>query len=235
MNFLCIKITERKYAEAFQAGQLYMNSLQHFRGTIDQQLRGDIYEGIYGTVGKKDISQFGAETGFVLDKQLVNMMIGDLFLIDEGLKYVKLFCMYMLKYSPAKNEIQSMDERTLDFGDTFVIIKDLDEFHRRIVYAMQKRNQDFEGLEDAAVEYLSNEEGTRQWGPFKKTDNYEWQQEYRFALYPKENSKEFTTEASCLDVGDLTDITVIGDMHELWERTQKDFKYLEQFLIRCES
>lgn len=235
VKFLCIKITERKYAEAFRAGQVYMNSLQHFRGTTDEQLRGDIFEGIYGSVGKRDIPKFGEETGFRLDEKLIEMMVGDLLLVDEGLKYTKLFCMYMLQYSPVENTIKRMDKRILEFGDTFVIIKDLDELHGRMVSTMNKRSKDFYGLEDAAVEYLSMEEGTRHWGPFKKTNNYEWQQEYRFALHPNTNSKEFTTEASCLELGDLTDITVIGEANELWERTQKDFKYLEEFLIQCES
>lgn len=111
---------------------------------------------------------------------------------------MNVFCMYALRESPSGMVV---DPRNFDFGDTFAIFTDFDEFTRRVQAALAGTGQTVQWAPVDYIDYATYEGPT---GVFKKDCRFSYQSELRLALVPG-----FGT-AHQLDVGDLSDITRIG-------------------------
>lgn len=99
-----------------------------------------------------------------------------------------------------------VDPRNFDFGDTFAVFTDFDEFTRRVQAALVGTGQSAQWAPVDYIDYATYQGPT---GVFKKDRSFSYQSELRLALVPG-----FGT-AHQLDVGDLSDIIRIGRSEDL--------------------
>lgn len=224
MRFEFYKILDRKYAEDFQRGYLYMNTLNYFREIEKNNAQGDCLEGIYGTIRKEQLKQFG----FQFDPNLIKAIKGNITLISDYYGLNNLFCLYRLFIDDTKKIVWAPNEELRKFNDldienkVIVHIKDTEKFLVLVNHAIQNE------LKKRTIEYgiYGNVVYCNAWihadGPgtrsaFHKGSDYAYQNEWRLCLlrYALDNSPYQ------LAIGDLSDITEIIS--------------LEQFLVHPEK
>ena len=203
-----------------------MNYLGYFwdplNGYAEQQ---DITE---GTVLTKNTKQFQIQDEFG------KHVIGDSMFIAEGYKYCNIACFYRIdaKIFPAidRNVMMDWQEANMkNFGNSVVIIKDVEEFIRRITVAVQAKNwkycagdieyyrevKDDIPVPDIPCMFIQSDypfdlrempEG-KKFDSFCKSHKFKNQNEWRISLYRGIKEEEPYT----LEVGDLRDIACLTD------------------------
>lgn len=208
---MLIKFAPLEFAKSFREGTIYMNSLDYFRGIEDEGVRGDIFEGTHSLIANKDIGQLLAPHGMDISEEFQKNIIGGMSLLSEELKYFKVFCMYKLGYKLEKKLIETIDKRISDFGNTFVLITDFNEFKSRVNNELEKGNYEIYDFGAQEVSYYQYDQPTQELGPFAKSAAYSWQKEFRLIASPLEP----TLKPLVLNVGDLSDISIIGSTDRL--------------------
>jgi hypothetical protein len=210
------KFGASQHIAQFAQGLLYMNTLKHFVEVETNSLRRDSHEGT-SLVRKGDgaILQIkitpevakafnisGTDGEF---KSIANIW-GPIRFQPNALQSVNVFCMYALRESASDVLV---DPRNFGFGDSFAILKDFDEFMKRVKVAAQRAGQE---LRYDLVEYIdeASYEGTV--GIFRKLSDFSYQSEFRIGLVPG------TGAPLRLQVGDLSDIVVLGCLSDLNDR-----------------
>ncbi|MTI65452.1 MAG: hypothetical protein FH753_02510 [Firmicutes bacterium] len=213
---LLIKVTKRKYAESFRKGKIYMNSLSVFREIENKgdEMTRDIYEGADHVIQSTEFDYLVSPT----DKNFripSSTIIGGLWRGFEKYSCLKVFCFYDIKLDIQNKLIHPIDKRIFDFGDTYVLILDIFEFMNRINKELIK-NDDL--IEKPSVfrhvEYIDAYNYNGSVGPFRKCDEFRWQNEFRLCI----NLKNKNIEPYTLDIGDISDITLIGGIKEMVEK-----------------
>ena len=208
---ILIKFTSLEFAKSFRKGTIYMNTMEYFRGIeSDQYLRGDLLEGTNSIIAKDDFGEVLPELGMSFSKNMKDAIIGGMPLISEELKHYNIFSMYHLNCDFSTEYIEPIDSRINEFGDTFVLIFDFEEFQRRILFELNKENDECKynilNFGGGKVEYYDWGFPTQKLGPLKKLKMYSYQKEYRLIAEPI----EFTLEPLILNIGDISDISIIG-------------------------
>lgn len=188
-----MKFGKKIHMEAFQGGELFMNTLKHFQGLEDSGLRGDKDEGL---------SAIYQANGATLSRKNEDGDFVPLGTINDQLEYrekdsvhVNVFCMYALQVEPQKLEI---NRRNLEFGDTFVILLDIPQFLDRIKEAAKQMEvKVFHGM----VDYVDRATHKGPIGPFRKFNEYSYQSEFRIIIPRK------SLDPYMLNIGDISDIT----------------------------
>jgi hypothetical protein len=194
------KFGRRTDIEHFVGGRLFMNTLAYFVEVEKNVARRDSREGQAFWM-QPDRVTFSIEIGgnFVpisgLDGPIAYTNLLDL--------RVNVFCMYALRASVARNLV---DTRNLAFGDTFAVLKDGDEFLRRVRGAAERASL---CLESKMVEYVSDREYHGEMGIFRKSSEFSYQSEFRCAVLPG------TGLPYTLEIGDMTDIAITGPLSDL--------------------
>lgn len=207
-DFKLVKFTN--YGDDFSKGNLYLNSLEYYRG-VEKILNGhieerndainDYIEGSVASVNVKDLHKFGIDFGEEIKKNLV----GNVHLLSEELKYLKLLCLYAFCYDKENNRIFQPNEKLYTFGAReAVIITDTDEFVKRMHVALNKRDTNIISMKCGLVDYYDNDDKTKILGPFNKKADLVWQQEFRFIF--QESSTNIDPTILC--IGDISDIIV---------------------------
>lgn len=130
---ILIKFTSLKFAKSFRKGTIYMNTIKYFRGIEgDKILRGDILEGCHSIIAKDDLDDILFKLGINFSEGMKEAIIGGMPLISEELKYYNIFSMYELNCNFDKKYIEPIDSRMKEFGDTFVLIYDFEEFKKEL-------------------------------------------------------------------------------------------------------
>jgi hypothetical protein len=194
------KFGRRAHIEQFVDGCLYMNALRYFVGFESNAARHD----------SRETQRFWMQPGLVTFSVKTNGEFSPISGLDGPIAFSKpedlninVFCMYALRASVAKNLV---DPRNLEFGDSFAVLTDGDEFLRRVRGAAEQASL---ALEIGMVEYVNERDYQGEIGIFRKSSMFAYQSELRFALKPG------TGAPYQLDVGDLTDITFTGPMSDL--------------------
>ena len=138
MRQLIKYFSSHSYAKMFQGGKIYMNSLSWFweNGFEDQR---DLFEGITASVDKK---RLGLPPFW---QQLIN---GDILFRLDAYRYCNLSCFYRVDISDTpdlsicpnapKFYRINMPNKAMDrFGNTVAIIKNEQEFIRRVLTALE--------------------------------------------------------------------------------------------------
>jgi hypothetical protein len=114
--------------------------------------------------------------------------------------------MYALRESASDTFV---DPRNFGFGDSFAVLKDFDEFMKRVKAAVSGTGQE---LRYDLVKYIdeASYEGTV--GIFKKLSGFSYQSEFRMGLLPG------TGAPLRLQVGNLSDIVILACVSDLNER-----------------
>lgn len=195
-----LKFGSRQHIERLAQGLLHMNTLGYFIKLETCSLRGDSHEGTSHIFrGDGAILQIEIEGQF----RPVGELKGPIrYRSDENLK-VNVFCMYLLREGPSGIFV---DPRNFDFGDTFAIFTDFDEFMKRVQAAVAGTGQ---MVQWSPVEYIDSAFYAGPAGIYKKESSFSYQSELRLALLPGYGSRHE------LEVGDLSDIVTVGTSKDL--------------------
>jgi hypothetical protein len=197
------RFSQRKYIDEFVQGRLYMNTLAHFAKIEGNAARRDEREGQAFWM-QPDKVTLAVKIGDVFEP--IPGIAGAIAYTDGSNLAANAFCMYALKASVAKRLV---DSRNFEFGDTFAVLRDCDEFLRRARAAAEKAGHE---LLWNLVEYVDPSEYHGPMGIFRKSSEFSYQSEFRIVIHPGMGSPRR------LEVGDLSDITITGPMEELNQR-----------------
>lgn len=182
-------------------GHLFMRPLADFVRMERDALRGDSDEGLTTYLQAPGAELRRAdESG---EWQTLGTVNGALRYRDPGALDPNVFCMSALLRSQVPLE---MDNRVLGFGNTFVLFKDADEFLRRVRNTAERAGL---SIEWKLVEYIDPANYSGWMGPFRKLSSFAYQSEFRIMITPG------TGQPFSLNVGDLSDIAILGRAREI--------------------
>lgn len=189
--------------ELFHEGHLFMNTLAYYIELEKDYLRADSDEGVDHTIAA-DRAALSVE----LDGEWkpVGTIRGAIRHRKSDPRGINVYCMHTLR-----DDITSIDPRNLEFGDTYVVLVEGDEFIRRV--RLEAKRCDLP-ISWNLVEYLNLETHTGPVGSFRKATCFVHQSEWRIALNPGPGGP------FSLRIGDLSDIARIGPLQELNGRLQ---------------
>lgn len=169
--FTVVKVTDAKYAEMLLDGDVYARPLNAFGGwdwlknrqndpSVDNSFRGDCNEGAI----RNEKWEYG-----------------DITLIDDfETKYMKCYSTMALQYHLKSKKWERANEKVAQFGDTAVVIANLDQFVDRIISALIKKYGHDHCLllaDKVSYYYLGT---TKNLTPmYSKEASYSWQNEFR--------------------------------------------------------
>ena len=190
-------LEEKDFVDMFMAGEIRMNSLGFFRGNHDEPSKiGQIdrYEGLTCPVGARSTDDCR---------------------VTDRYQYCNLLCCHRLNYYEDGETLGwYLDETMNHFGDYVVIIKNRDEFQRRLVRAASEA-----GFKCGCnvVDYSSRVSADRD--VFDKEKMYAYQNEWRAALYRETDE----CEPCILSIGPINDIAEWCRTRDLQQHLYKIF------------
>ena len=199
-----LKFGKSCHIEQFAHGLLYMNTLKHFVEEETSSLRRDSNEGtshLWRGDGVTLSIRTAADGPFTPIGGLQGLSYR-----PDALQNVNVFCMYALRESASETFV---DPRNFNFGDTFAILIEFEEFMKRLKAAVRATRQE---LQYDLVEYIDEASYQGPLGIFRKVSDFSYQSEFRIALLPG------TGAALPFDIGDLSDIVRLGPLSELNNR-----------------
>lgn len=218
-----IKFTSKKFAESFQSGNLYMNSLNYFwNNGFDGQK--DILEGVISSTNPQNITELPSDFKDIIQSDVLYQAV--------GFSFCHVFCMACIDLIPLMHISSGLiiDMHTpsnmQEFGEYAVIIDDETEFLKRINRAFKNQkylcgrvNYHSPTLNNQKIDIghhliLKREDAinipnisgkVHQYDAFDKFDKYKSQNEWRICLYDGKP----TEEAIQPEIGDIHDISHI--------------------------
>lgn len=225
MNYDLIKITKKEYADEILKGNLYMNPLSFFR-KYENDYMDDMAEGVCGDVPKNQMRQYGY---YLTDEIIDNITTDNVMMISDHFSACNLYCMYSLYHDDEEQKISEFNEDLLQFSDTAVWIKDVNEFKNRVKNAIEiecvKGKAEYGSY--GRVKYYDMSEVTNKMDSrscFDKRRDYQWQQEWRICLW----SHNLKNAALTLHIGDISDIACIVPAEKM---SQELKKYYTQYKV----
>lgn len=215
------RVMDKQWAELFVKGQMFMRSLtefgaweagkRHDNPELDNSFRGDLREGSIKNIANPEDDRL-----FSAFPEQLKQVIKSGAMVDVGdIQYFNILCLCCIDYLPEFNEFVPPSCQMKKFGDTAVIIKDMNEFLCRFWKGIAKSFPSVCLLMDR-IEYYHLEE-TRSLNPlFNKPNSYQAQKEFRIAIgrldvsKPNVNGKYElfqSTEPLKFEIGDISDIT----------------------------
>lgn len=216
--FTVVKVTDAKYAEMLLDGDVYARPLNAFGGwdwlknrqndpSVDNSFRGDYNEGAI----RNEKWEYG-----------------DITLIDDfETKYMKCYSTMALQYHLKSMKWERADKKVAQFGDTAVVIANLDQFVDRIVSALIKKyGCDHCLLLADKISYYHLGTTNNLAPMYSKEASYSWQNEFRIVFCetipnrenkfarpdkggvfrPNAQSTILSLDDVHLDIGDIRDI-----------------------------
>ena len=182
----------------YKQGIMFMNNLSAFRKIEDGELRGDKHEALNE---QKEISNFRISVG----NSKVGVAEKGTFQLWYNNPKGNIFSMYALEAHENLEEIK-IDNACKKFGDTCVLILDINEFINRVDKAAKRNGYD---IIYSPVEYIDLKEFHGKWSVFKKPIQYSYQSEFRFLI------RREVSEPLLLNIGSLEDIAAIVESSKI--------------------
>lgn len=201
---------DQSYVESFLDGNLYMNTLQYFKGYEETEINniGDRYEGVSVNIPPKN-SLIYIKYRNEVHTINPNDIVGSVTIQPDKYNTANVFCLYgpamdvSKKYTSQEvDNLIYLDEQCLSLGEYLVVIHNSTEFVKRIENAASKANFI---LHHSSVEYYDSELSFAfkdEQVPFRKTKEFGHQKEYRFVLL-RDNPEN---KPYILEIGDIRDI-----------------------------
>ena len=190
-------LEERSFTDRFMAGHIRLNSLDFFWGEHDDPTKDgqiDTMEGLACPIDATSIDDCSR---------------------SDSYRYCNLLCCNRLIYTEDGRTVGwKRNENMAAFGDYVVIIKDPDEFQRRLVDAASSHNY---SLLCRNVDYSSRYDTQRD--VFDKSPDFAYQSEWRAVLY----RGEAICEPYELYIGPISDIAEWCYTRELRQRLTRIF------------
>lgn len=210
---ILVKFTN--YADDFQDGNLYMNTLNYFWNHGFEEQR-DILEGLSSTI-PIDLSSIRVP-------EMEKYMITDYYLRAEGFKYCNVMCMNAIDIILNGRSCSfNISKNMVEFGKYAIIINDEVEFLKRINRTANKYKYLFGKVKYHTPEKngilmenkhhliikgdklfdINNFNTKEKRGSFDKSIKYKYQNEWRLCIYRGEKRIDHFT----LPIGDIRDIS----------------------------
>lgn len=138
-KFIPVRVTSKKRAESFLSGEVYMSPLYHFGSWGRRNSSADVQNTFRGDMTEGAVQVFSdpVEGGLNILTSIPNPLkpfVEKITWVDLGdLQYYKVLCFYSLLYDAANDWFVTPSPRLSEFGDTAVVIIDMDEFMRRMI------------------------------------------------------------------------------------------------------
>ncbi|HIF9126688.1 hypothetical protein WAX88_20965 (plasmid) [Photobacterium damselae subsp. damselae] len=221
--FFFVKVFDnKKYADDFMKGKLFANRLSFFKKLEEkaEANRGDRHEGVLSWHQKDDIE-------LMINGRLITELAGPVITRMNWHDHLNIFCVYSGhsgdfnsvdcdNLSSLKKQLEIPSD-CLELGQYAVVVTKVNEFLERVKLAIEKSGY---GLSAGLVNYYDPESFSGYFSEenavFNKHREYEHQREYRFAIDTGTEGEEAIT----LDVGDISDITMLcntADFNKLLE------------------
>ena len=195
------KFGQRDHIEEFvRDGHLYMNTMSYFAALEAKTLRADKDEGsIFCMQSDK------AKLSMKIDGEFKEIpgLLGPILFRENQDQTANVFCMYALRGSQASKLV---DPRIFDFGATYALLTNGDEFLRRVKVAAQNSGK---FLQWRLVTYVDRDRYSGRMGIFTKFSSFSYQSEFRIALSPSDGCPY------SLWIGDLSDVAVTGELAQV--------------------
>jgi len=192
-KILLTKLLDTVWVSEFLDGNIYMRTDKYFAKLESSDLvRADKDEDVDEAWQVKEVSIQDADGKWVPIGGIINPILHRY----GSRENFNLYCMHAIK----NTEDYQFDERNHGFGNTAIIVGNAEEFIRRFKAAAGLVERE---LFHGPVTYVKRNEYHGPMGPFKKFDNYSYQNEFRFAL-PGGNGEPIT-----LSLGNLRDICIV--------------------------
>jgi hypothetical protein len=217
-----LKVFEKlEYALAFRRGQLYMNTLAHFRGYEDTpgEQRGDSYEGASGVFQPSGLGPIKVGEIEIPPAELA----GPLLVHRREVEMWNVFCMYSLNTGGLGEGVSretladvnaklQLHEKCHGLGEHVVAVTNFLQFRDRVSAAITKSGM---GGAMALVRYYDDETFHGPFEPnlipFQKRKQYAHQREYRVVVHRQQR----VSTPLILEIGDISDITLLTTTKEL--------------------
>lgn len=210
-QYVFIKFLKKEYLNDFMNGSLYMNSFDFFREREESIAVGDPFEGVNASYNGNEIlcDLNGSRIGGI--NRLIHYAAGE--------KNINIFSMTAIpsdKLILAEKTFEFNDEFKR-FGDVAVIIppNNFPEFSRRIKMAFNKKRHIAQIPDEPSyariVEYIGLEYSGRM-GPFRKSQKYSWQYEWRIGLIRK--AKNQKPKPYVFNIGSIEDLCLTVDIYD---------------------
>jgi hypothetical protein len=207
-----IKFGDRQHMERLvQQGELYLNTLAHYRAGELGAERLDPNEGLERVLQMKGARLMKASPDSGASDEVALFTGGIARVMNSNLDKINVYCMfhYVLPDDDSVYLRDVVDERVWrGFGDTAVIIADAAAFVTRVKAAAKQR-----GLEHwrRKVSYVNLKLRNVEIGPFLKDEAYAHQSELRIAVFnPRSESAPLA-----LTIGDISDLSWIIPASEI--------------------
>jgi hypothetical protein len=191
------KFGKRYHIQQFVSeGLLYMNPLEYLVKLEANSIRRDPNEGVAHVLQHQGV-RIGFKKNIEDNYRSIGPLARPLLFRGRDSLTPNVFCMYGLRASAASSLV---DPRNFEFGDTFVLLKDGDEFLKRAKEAALDSGHE---MKCHMVEYVDETSYSGTMGPFRKYSAFSYQSEVRLTLLPG------TGVAYELRLGDLSDIVAL--------------------------
>lgn len=212
---LFIKFTDSKYVESFKKGKLHMENIGYFNKLAESsnfQTRKDELEGVAASFDS---------TGATCTMGGIPLSVVDrMSLRHSSSQNVNIFCMTgipLLKLNHLNKKL-TFSDKFIELGEKAIIIKPqyTIQFMNKIKKALLKRKNLYACPDEpfifTSVDYEKIDYSGRM-GVFRKLNMYEWQSEWRIAVYrdlKKSNFKPIT-----LSIGNIEELCFTLDTVDL--------------------
>lgn len=183
-----------------ETGFLYMKNLPYFWQIEDRELRGDKLDGLKEVHrGTKGRVVFRNKNDSEVTVELTNWTLR---LPPEKPEKIYIFCMYALR--PSRGSFP-VDNQNLSFGDSALVLthpqRFIDQIHAALLNSGIKHEANL-------VEYVSTDYDG-ELGPFRKTDTYSYQSEWRLVCY------DGPGDELEVEIGSIKDISMLIESKDI--------------------
>jgi hypothetical protein len=205
-EIILMKYGSKNHMNSFlENGQICMNSMSYFHEIEGDHLRHDPYEGLVSIKQMKNgiLKILNPETGE--HEEVATITKATIRESNSNIEYLNLFCMFAVDIEghSSLRFSEYVDKRVWkDFGDSLVIISDLDEFISRIKIAAEGKGIH---VKFGLVHYKDFDTYEGDIGPFIKSHKYSYQNEARFVAFNEKSERLF------LNIGPIKDIAKMLD------------------------
>lgn len=207
---ILLKFGSRTHMESLlNRGEVHMNSMDFFHDVTSDEVREDPNEGLL-KLSRIENGKLGFKKNNIDEYcEIAKINKGIIKESNTSIGILNLFCMFAIDI---ENEYEVYLSEYIDkrvwtgFGDSVVIIKDQDEFLRRIDFEEKKKDLE---VKFNLVKYVDYENYSGELGPFCKDIKYSYQKEARLVAINKE-PKELK-----LFIGSIEDIALIMNANDI--------------------
>ncbi len=216
--FCLIKFgSEKNMLKLINNGELRFSLSKEYNDLVDNQERGDLYEGAEW-IENTEFKSIEVDHP-TLGKHTFNPVKGKLGKLTQFNYYYLSYSLYAISTRTfSDKDIHKIDESHLEFGDSAVLIKEPYKFLNAITLELKKRQLQYEMNFVYYTDY--EQEGKILISPFTKKNDHSHQMEFRIIIENLNGESEFITIGGIEDYCQLIPSKTVVEME--WKAKRKE-------------